>query len=99
MPAGIGVKFNNFDVTSGLQLQYALKSEIKDDYSSGIEMTNAKVHMGWYSGIGYSFDRTRIGVQYQSTMNRYGDNLHTDGQSLALRSVPGNFMFTIGYSF
>jgi hypothetical protein len=99
MPAGIGVKFNNLDLTSGLQMQYALKSEMKDDYASGIEMTDSKAHLGWYSGIGYSFDRTRIGVQYQSSMNRYGSNLNNSGQSLSLRSVPGNFTFTIGFSF
>jgi hypothetical protein len=99
LPAGVGVKFKNLDVTSGLQLQYAVKSDMKDSYPSGIEMTPSRLHMGWYSGIGYSFDRTRIGIQYQSAMNRYGDNLKNGGQSLALRCVPSNVMFTIGFSF
>lgn len=99
LPVGIGARIKNFDVTSGLQLQYAFKSEMKDDFPSGIEMSSSKANLGWFAGTGYSLGRTRIGVQYQSSMNRYGENLSTNGQSMGLRSVPGNFMFTIGFSF
>ncbi len=99
IPAGVGVKFNRLDVTSGLQMQYNIRSEMKEEIPMGIEMDKPGLEMGWYTGIGYSFDRTRIGVQYQSSLHRYGNNLSHNGKSMALTNVPGNIKFTIGYSF
>ena len=99
LPAGVGVKLGGFDLTSGLHLHYDFKSTMKEDIASGIEMTKSKIRLGWYTGVGFSFARTRIGIQYQSSLGRYGNNLVHKQKSMELMSLPGNLMFTIGYSF
>jgi len=99
LPAGVGVKLGSLDFTSGLQLHYDLKSTMQEDTPSGVEMTKSKMQFGWYAGLGYSFDRTSIGVQYQSSLTRYGNNLVHNQQPMELMSIPGNVKFTIGYSF
>jgi len=99
LPAGVGVKLNHFDVTSGLQARYDFKSEMKEEIPLAIDMKKPGLEMGWYTGIGYSFDRTRIGVQYQSTFQRAGHNLIHNQKSMELMNVPGNFNFSIGFSF
>lgn len=99
MPAGVGVKFNRFDVTSGLQFHYTIGSEIQEEQPMGIKAQKPGLQMGWFSGIGFSFDRTRIGIQYQSSLDRYGDNLTYKQKPMGLMNVPGNVSFTIGFSF
>jgi hypothetical protein len=99
MPVGIGVRFNKFDISSGLRLQYTAKASMHEKQPSGIELTKPSLQMGWYTGVGFSFDRTRIGVQYQASSNRYGSNLKFQGKPLELMSVPGNVSVTIGFSF
>ena len=99
LPVGVGVKFGGLDFTSGLHLQYDIKSTMQEDNPSGVEITKAKMQFGWYAGAGYSFDRTSIGIQYQSSLSRYGSNLVHNQQSMELPSLPGNLKFTIGYSF
>jgi hypothetical protein len=69
------------------------------DQPMEIEMSQPKMEMGWYSGAGYSFGRTRIGVEYLSSMNRYGHDLEMKNKSMELMSVPGNVRFTLGLSF
>lgn len=99
MPAGVGVKFNNLDVTSGLHLHYQFRSEMKEDKPMGIVMDKPQLEMGWYTGIGYSISRMRIGVQYQSSLSRYGHDLMHKQKPMELRSLPGNVSFSIGFSF
>ncbi len=99
LPAGIGVKLNKLEVISGLQVQYGIKSEMKEDIPMGFDMDKSRMEMGWYTGIGFSYDRTRIGIQYHSTLHRDGYNLMYHQKPMELMNVPGNFNFTIGYSF
>lgn len=99
LPAGIGVKMRNLDITSGLLLQYAIKTTIEEELSMGIELIKPQVEWGWYTGVGFSFDRTRIGLQYQSSMKRCGSNLMYQGKPMELMNVPGYLRFTVGYSF
>lgn len=99
LPVGIGVKLGNFDVTNGLMLQYDLKPELIEDIPMGIETTKAQLEMGWFAGIGYSFDKFRIGIQYQSSFNRCGYNMLYQNKPMELMNVPGYLRFTVGYSF
>lgn len=99
LPAGVGVRLNKIEITSGLQMIYNLRSEMKQDIPMGIEMKGPRLEMGWYTGVGIALGRTSIGVRYQSSMNRYGDNLVMLQKSMGLRSVPGNLNFTMGFSF
>lgn len=99
MPAGVGVKFGNFDVTNGMMLQYDIKPEMSEDVPMGIEMAKPQVEVGWFAGIGYSFDKVRVGVQYQSSLKRCGHNMIYQQESMELMNVPGYFRFTVGYSF
>lgn len=99
LPVGVGVKLNKVDITSGLQMRYNLKSEMELDTPMGIEMNKSNLEMGWYTGVGVSFDRTRVGIQYQAAMNRYGHDLNLHQKPMELNSIPGNFSFTLGYSF
>lgn len=99
LPAGVGVKFKGLDITSGLQVQYGFKSEIEEEIPMGIVMAKSGLEVGWYSGMGFSYDRTRIGIQYQSTLHRYGHNLMYQQKPMELMNVPGNLSITLGYSF
>lgn len=99
MPAGIGVKFGNFDVTNGLMLQYDIKPEMSEELPMGIEMAKSQLEVGWFAGIGYSFDKVRVGVQYQSSLKRCGHNMIYQQKPMELMNVPGYLRFTVGYSF
>ncbi len=99
MPAGVGFKFGNFDVTNGLMLQYDIKPEMSEELPMGIEMSKSQLEVGWYTGIGFSFNRTRIGVEYHSSLKRYGHNMIYQQESMELMSLPGNVRVSIGYSF
>jgi len=99
LPAGVGVKFGNLDVTNGLMLQYDIKPEMSEDVPMGIEMTKPQVEVGWFAGIGYSFDKVRVGVQYQSSLKRCGHNMLYQQKPMELMNVPGYLRFTVGYSF
>jgi hypothetical protein len=99
LPAGVGVKFGNFDVTNGLMLQYDIKPELSQDMPMGIEMAKSQLEVGWFAGIGYSFDKVRVGVQYQSSLKRCGHNIMYQDKSMELMNVPGYLRLTVGYSF
>ncbi len=99
LPVGVGVKFNNLDVTSGLMVQYDIKSGIHEEWPMSIELVKPQLEMGWYTGIGFSFNRTRIGVEYHSSLKRYGHNMIYQQESMELMSLPGNVRVSIGYSF
>jgi len=99
LPAGVGVKFGNFDITNGLMLQYDIKPKMREELPMGIEMTKSQLEVGWFAGIGYSFDKVRVGVQYQSSLKRCGHNLMYQQKSMELMNVPGYLRFTVGYSF
>lgn len=98
-PMGVGVRLHKIEITSGLQMSYIIHSELKQDLSMGIEMKDARLEMGWYTGVGIALGRTSFGVRYQSSLNRCGDNLLLHQKPMGLASVPGNVCFTIGFSF
>jgi hypothetical protein len=82
-----------------MQFHYQFRSELEENKPMGIVMDKPQLQMGWYTGIGYSISRTRIGVQYQSSFSRYGHNLMHKQKPMELRSVPGNVSFSIGFYF
>ncbi|HJW30442.1 MAG TPA: hypothetical protein VJ508_14520 [Saprospiraceae bacterium] len=98
-PAGIGVRMKFVEVTSGLLLQYSLKSTMSSDHGMDIHMKEHGTEFGWYTGVALIAGKSQIGVRYQSTMSRYGSNLLHHGNTMELRNIPGNLMFTVGFSF
>ncbi|MEP6793486.1 MAG: hypothetical protein ABJB16_04115 [Saprospiraceae bacterium] len=99
LPVGVGVRLHKIEITSGLQMSYNIHSEMKQDLPMGIEMKDPRIEMGWYTGVGMALGRTSFGVRYQSSMNRYGDNLVMHQKPMGLASVPGNVRFTVAFSF
>ncbi len=98
LPAGIGVRLGHLEITNGMLVQYNFQSKLSGENTMGIEATKSDTSFGWYSGIGINLGNTSIGISYQSSLNRDGSNLIHRGKSMELMSVPGNFMFTIGFS-
>lgn len=99
LPVGVGVKFNHLDITSGLQANYAIQSEMKEQIPMGIEMGKSNVELGWYTGVGISYFHTRFGIQYESTLVRSGHNLMHNQRPMEINNVPGNVTFSLGFSF
>jgi len=99
IPAGVGVRLGRLEVTSGLKAQYTLESYMEGDMTMGIRMAKTKVQAGWYTGVGFNFNRVRVGVDYQSMLIRDGNYLTHDGVPLELMRVPHSVRFSVGFSF
>jgi hypothetical protein len=96
-PVDIGVSLGSVDITSGLTLRKAISSLKELNHIDGFTQDEPSVKMGWQMGARYAFKRTMIGVEYQGSLNRIGQDMFVNGHSLEINHVPGRFVFTVGY--
>ncbi|MEO6132649.1 MAG: hypothetical protein ABIQ02_12435 [Saprospiraceae bacterium] len=99
LPVGIGVHLGPVEVTNGMMAQFNFQSKLSGENTMGIETSKNDTSVGWYSGVSIRLGFTSFGVSYQSSFSRDASNLTNRGKSMELASVPGNVMFTMGFSF
>lgn len=99
LPVNIGVNLRSFDVMSGLRLTQSITKKSELNQLSGFAMQSNRPQLGWQGGIGYSFLRNRIGIEYQGSFTRVGSGMTVNNQSLELNNVPGQFSLMINHSF
>lgn len=76
-----------------------MSSGMKGEMTMDIQPAKPKTDAGWYTGVGFNFDRVRIGVTYQAMLSRDGNYLIHNGNSMELMRVPNNVSFNVGISF
>ena len=96
-PVDIGVSLGNVDITSGLTLRKSISALKELNHLEGFTQEDPSTKLGWQMGARYAFKRAMIGVEYQGTLNRIGQDMFVNGHSLAIMHVPGRFVFTVGY--
>jgi opacity protein-like surface antigen len=99
LPVDVGVSLGAFDITSGLRLNKVISSTNDLSHIEGYENNQNSLSWGWQAGVRYAFRRMMIGVEYQGEMTRDCENMNVSGESLALRYVPGRFVFSAQYRF
>ena len=98
VPINIGVNIGGFDITSGFRVMKTIseKSELSD--MNGFSIDGASTQFGWQGSVGFSFMRTRVGIEYQGSFSRVGSGMEMNGQSLELMNVPGQLLLTVQYN-
>jgi len=99
LPAGIGVRMGALEITSALQAQYSFQSSLDGVNMMAIEASKPKLGLGWNAGAAVHLGNTQFGITYQAFLDRHGSNLTHRGKTMELLSVPGNVMFSVGFSF
>jgi len=99
VPIGISARMGILDVNSGLLARYNFQAKASGDHMMDITTRPSNTEFGWHTGAGINLGPVRFGVNYQSTFTRDGANLQHRGNNLEMRSVPGQFSFSMGYSF
>ena len=97
VPVNIGVSLGSFDVTSGLTAMTTFSKKNELAHVDGFNQKVNQVQIGWQGGVRYAFHRVLFGVQYQGSLNVVGQGMSVKGQSLELKNVPGNVVFSIQY--
>lgn len=98
LPANIGVRMGKIKVTSGLTAMKTITKAKELSHMRGFHQESNVIKVGWQMGARYSIGNASIGVEYQGTLSRIGQSMFVNKQSLALRCVPGNFVFSFQYS-
>ena len=97
LPVNIGVVLGKFNVTSGLRLKKNISESNELKQIDGFISDDNSMQMGWQMGLRYGFNRTMIGVEYMGTLNRVCEGMYVNGNSLAIMTVPGSFVFSLQY--
>ena len=97
LPLNIGVGIGSFDVTSGLTAVHGLPGT--NDFSNlkGFHQEGSQLRMGWQAGVRYGFKGIMAGVEFQGTLTRVCEGMFVNDQSLDIRNVPGNVVFSLQY--
>jgi hypothetical protein len=99
VPIGISARMGILDVNSGLLARYNFQAKASGDHMMDITTRPSNTEFGWHTGAGINLGPVRFGVNYQSTFTRDGSNLQHRGKNLEMRSVPGQFSFSMGIPF
>lgn len=99
LPVNIGVSLGGLEITSGLRAIKALSNSSELTNLDGFHADGNSIKLGWQIGARYGFNRTLIGVEYMSTLNRVCQGMYVNGQSLEIMNIPGAYVFSIQYRF
>lgn len=99
LPVNIGFSVGKFDFTSGLTAIKNISSSKEMMAIKGFHKDENSFRLGWQMGARYAIRRVLAGVEYQGTLNRVGEGMYVNGQSLEVMNIPGNFVFSIQYRF
>lgn len=98
-PLDIGVSIGKLEVTSGLTAIKTISAIKELSHVQGFHSDGNSLKMGWQMGVRYGINRTQIGVEYQGSLNRVGQGMSVNGNSLEIMNVPGKMVFTMQYRF
>jgi hypothetical protein len=96
-PMNIGVSLGELDLMSGLTVTKMLTSSKSLSSIDGFQSECKGWRLGWQFGARYVVDRALVGVEFQSELQRVCQGMFVQGQSLELRHVPGQIVFTLQY--
>jgi hypothetical protein len=94
-PANIGVKLQAFEITSGLSVAALLSTKGDLHRMDEVECQEPTLRLGWQGGIGLRLNTTFFGLEYQSQLQRACSGMFFNGQSLELRHIPGQCVFSV----
>jgi hypothetical protein len=98
-PLDIGVSMGKLEVTSGLTAIKTISAIKELSHVKGFHSDGNSLKMGWQMGVRYGINRTQIGIEYQGSLNRVGQGMSVNGNSLEIMNVPGKMVFTMQYRF
>ena len=99
LPLNLGVNLGSIDVTSGLTIKRTISTINELTQLKGFACDDNAFRLGWQMGVRYSFHRTLVGVEYLGSLNRVGQGMYVNAQSLEIMNVPGEFVFSVQYGF
>ncbi|MBK9983750.1 MAG: hypothetical protein IPP15_15500 [Saprospiraceae bacterium] len=99
LPVNIGVSLGKIDITSGLSAMKTLTKAKELTHLQGFHQDDNAIRVGWQMGARYAIGRTMLGIEYQGTLNREGQGMYVNKQSLEQNNVPGNFVFSVQFGF
>jgi hypothetical protein len=99
MPVNMGVNLGLFDVTSGFRLIHAIEGRSELNPMRGFSTSGKQFSLGWQWGGGFHISKSRIGLEYQGSFSRTGNDMTFQGQSLEFMDLPGQWVLTLQQSF
>ena len=97
VPVSLGVSMGSVDVTSGITVYKNLSRVKQLSHINGFQQEGNPWKFGWQMGIRYPIQRILVGMEFQGTLNRVGQGMKVNDDSLELQNVPGKLVFSIQY--
>lgn len=98
LPVNIGVNLGIVDVTSGFRVIQSIATKTTLHQLKGFSSDEHSTQLGWQTGAGISILKFHLGVEYQGNFSRVGKGMFVNGESLELKNMRGQFLFTIQQS-
>ena len=97
LPVNVGVHLDKFSITSGLSATYCISKNSELENMDGFDSTGTPCKMGWQSSVRMNIENFAFGIEYQGRISRVGEGNEVHDQSLALRNIPGRWVFLVEY--
>ena len=97
LPVSVGIRLGTVDITSGMSVSKNMSSVKQLSHINGFKHEANPWRLGWQMGIRYPIQRVMFGMEFQGSLNRVGEGMKVNDDSLELQNVPGKLVFSIQY--